>query len=103
MKQYCVYINTNKNNTTLYIGVTNNLPRRMYEHKNKITKGFTAKYNVNKLVYFEQTENILSAIQREKQLKNWHREWKINLINSINPKLEDLNKSLLEDPETSSG
>jgi len=75
----------------------------MYEHKNKITKGFTAKYNVNKLVYFEQTENILSAIQREKQLKNWHREWKINLINSINPKLEDLNKSLLEDPETSSG
>ncbi len=95
MKQYCVYITTNKNNTTLYIGVTNDLPRRMLQHKNKLVDGFTKKYNVDKLVYFEQTENVMSALEREKQLKNWHRDWKINLINNFNPEWKDLANNLL--------
>jgi putative endonuclease len=95
MKQYCVYIMTNKLNKVLYIGVTNNLPRRVYEHKKKLTKGFTAKYNLTKLVFFEQTKYIKSALEREKQLKNWHRQWKINLINEFNPKWKDLYKTLL--------
>lgn len=90
MKQFCVYVLTNKDNKVLYIGVTGNLKRRILEHKNKTTKGFTEKYNCNKLVYFEQTENIMSALEREKQLKRWHREWKINLINEFNPKWRDL-------------
>ena len=94
-KQYCVYIATNKNNTTLYIGVTGNLPKRIYEHKNKVVDGFTKKYNLDKLVYFEQTEDVQSALRREKQLKNWHRDWKINLINSYNPTWEDLANTLL--------
>jgi len=96
MKQYCVYILTNKNNKVLYIGVTGNLPKRIHEHKNKFVKGFSEKYNTHKLVYFEQTEDIISAISREKQLKNWHRDWKINLINDYNPKWEDLSDKLLE-------
>ena len=75
---------------TLYIGVTNNLTKRVYEHKNKLKEGFTKKYNINKLVYFESTTSIESAIQREKQLKNWKREWKINLIESINKSWNDL-------------
>jgi putative endonuclease len=70
----------------LYIGVTNNLERRMYEHKNKMVNGFTKKYYLTKLVYFEATTDVKSAIGREKQLKNWHREWKINLIREFNPK-----------------
>ncbi|HEX8974192.1 MAG TPA: GIY-YIG nuclease family protein [Patescibacteria group bacterium] len=101
MKQYCVYITTNMNNSTLYIGVTGNLPRRIYEHKNKLVDGFTKNYNVDKLVYFEQTEDVQSALRREKQLKNWHRDWKINLINSSNPEWKDLADTLL-DTETSS-
>jgi putative endonuclease len=101
MKQYCVYITTNKANTVLYIGITSSLPKRIEEHKNKLVEGFTEKYNTNKLVYFEQTENIISAIAREKQLKNWHRQWKINLINKFNPNWKDLSKDLL-DAETSS-
>jgi putative endonuclease len=96
MKQYCVYIVTNKTNSTLYIGVTSNLPKRIYEHKNKLADGFTKKYNVNKLVYFEQTENVQSALKREKQLKNWHRNWKTNLINSVNPEWRDLASTLLD-------
>ncbi|MCD4704572.1 GIY-YIG nuclease family protein [bacterium] len=90
MKQYCVYILTNKNNTVLYIGVTNNLLRRIREHKNKKFRGFTNKYNVNKLVYYEITDNINSAITREKQLKNWRRKWKIELINEFNSEWKDL-------------
>lgn len=95
MKQYCVYITTNKSNTTLYVGVTGNLPKRIYEHKNKLVDGFTKKYNVDRLVYFEQTEDVRSALNREKQIKNWHRDWKINLISSFNPEWKDLADSLL--------
>ncbi len=95
MRQYCVYILTNKHNTVLYIGVTGNLKRRLHEHQAKQTQGFTAKYNVGKLVYFEQTENVMSALQREKQLKNWHRQWKINLITESNPDWKDLSFEIL--------
>ncbi len=97
MKQYCVYITTNRENKVLYIGVTSNLPKRIYEHKNKLVEGFTGKYNADKLVYFEQTEDVNSALRREKQLKNWHRDWKINLINSFNPQWIDLAGTLLDD------
>jgi putative endonuclease len=100
MKTYFVYIITN-NKKTLYIGVTNNLERRIYEHKNKLIDGFSKRYNLNKLVYFEECGNIESAIRREKQLKNWHREWKINLIESINPNWEDYSNGI-PDAETSS-
>ena len=81
MKQYYVYILTNKTNKVIYIGVTNNLIRRMYEHKNKLVDGFTKKYNLMKLVYFEITTDVKSALISEKQLKNWHRAWKNNIIN----------------------
>jgi putative endonuclease len=94
MKQYCVYILTNKLNKVLYIGVTSSLPKRINEHKKKLIDGFTKKYNVDKLVYFEQTENIRSALNREKQLKNWHRSWKVNLINKFNPDWKDLSEGL---------
>ena len=87
-----VYILTNINNTPFYIGVTSNLPKRIWEHKNKFVDGFTKKYNVDKLVYYELTENIETAINREKQLKNWHRDWKIKLIKKINPNFDDLYK-----------
>ena len=90
VKQYYVYILTNFSNTVLYIGVTGNLERRIYEHKNGLLEGFSKKYKVNKLVYFEQGFDINEAIYREKQLKNWQREWKINLIKQTNPDLEDL-------------
>ena len=89
-KTYAVYIMTNYSETSLYIGVTSNLPKRVWEHKNKVVEGFTEKYNVDKLVYFETTDSIESAIKREKQLKNWHREWKINLIKEKNPDFRDL-------------
>ncbi len=104
-KQYFVYILTNKTNNVLYIGVTNNLTRRIYEHKNKLIDGFTKKYNLNKLVYYETTDNAESAIKREKQLKNWHRDWKINLINQQNPEWQDLSVEFFEDgdPEINSG
>lgn len=89
MKQYCVYIITN-HSKTLYIGVTSNLKKRIWEHKQKLTEGFTKKYNIHKLVYCEQTENVLSAITREKQLKRWRREKKIKLIEKENPLWLDL-------------
>lgn len=81
---------TNYSETSLYIGVTSNLQKRVWEHKNKLYKGFTKKYNLDKLVYYELTESIESAIIREKQLKNWHKEWKINLIKEMNPSFRDL-------------
>ncbi len=79
-----------KRNGVLYIGVTNNLIRRVYEHKNNLVIGFTQKYFVHRLVYFEKTEDINSAIIREKQLKKWNRKWKIELIEKENPKWKDL-------------
>jgi len=79
-KQFYIYILTNKSNKVYYIGVTNDLKRRVFEHKNKLFGGFSKKYNLNKLVYYEVTNNVNSAIRREKQLKNWHRQWKINLL-----------------------
>ena len=89
MKDYYVYIMSNKSKT-LYIGVTNDLSRRIYEHKNKMIDGFTKKYNLTMLVHFEVFQSIDDAILREKQLKNWHRQWKINLIESINKDWKDL-------------
>jgi putative endonuclease len=90
---YYVYIATNYKNTVLYTGVTNNIARRMYEHKNKLVKGFTEKYNVNKLVYAEEFESIDDAITAEKKIKGWVREKKINLIKNINPDFIDLDTS----------
>lgn len=91
MKTYYVYILTNKPNGVLYIGVTNDLERRNFEHETKYSEySFTARYNAAKLVYYEATSSVDDAIKREKQLKNWHRDWKINLIESANPKWQDL-------------
>lgn len=81
---------SNKYNTVLYIGVTNNLERRVFEHHNELIKGFTSKYKTKKLVYFEEYRSIHDAIAREKQLKNWHHDWKMNLIKSINPDFKNL-------------
>lgn len=89
MKQYYVYIMTNKSRT-IYTGVTNDLQRRVYEHKQKLVPGFTAKYNISRLVYFEETTDALSAIAREKQIKGWLRVKKTNLIESTNPEWLDL-------------
>ena len=77
---YYTYITANKYRGTIYIGITNNLERRMSEHKNGIIQGFTKQYNVNQLVYYDIFKNPMDAIEREKQLKRWHRQWKINLI-----------------------
>lgn len=90
MKSYCVYILASKRNGTLYTGVSNNLLRRVIEHKRKLIKGFTEKYNINKLVWYEQTSDIRIAIQREKQIKKWLRKWKLELIEKSNPCWEDL-------------
>ena len=86
---------TNWNNKVLYTGITNNLERRIYEHKNKLIKGFTAKYNVNKLVYFDYTSDVKSAIVREKQIKGWTRQKKNELVQSINPEWKDLSQAIL--------
>ena len=92
-KIYYIYILSSKRNGTLYIGVTNNLNRRLYQHKAKqYEKSFTAKYIVHKLVYYEHTENIESALAREKQLKSWNRTWKINLIEKNNPQWKDVSR-----------
>ena len=84
-----IYILTNKNNV-LYIGVTSNLIKRIYEHKNETMNGFTSKYKTTKLVYYEQFTNINEAIEREKKLKNWHKKWKIDLITKFNKEWKDL-------------
>jgi len=89
-RNYYVYIVANKNNTVLYTGVTNDLRRRIHEHKTKLNKGFTAKYNVYKLVYFEQYTDIGVTILREKRIKKWKREWKERLIQEKNPGWIDL-------------
>jgi putative endonuclease len=88
-KSYYVYIMTNESNT-LYTGVTNDLTKRVFEHKNKLLPGFTAKYNITRLVYFEETNDVQTAIAREKQIKGWLRKKKLGLISSVNPKWEDL-------------
>ena len=87
---YYVYIITNKSKTVLYTGVTNNIERRMYEHKNKQIEGFTKRYNVNQLVYYESYSDVNYAISREKQIKNLLRRKKEELINSMNPNWDDL-------------
>ena len=89
MKKYFVYILSSKNKT-LYIGFTDILARRIYEHKLGLIDGFTKKYNVNQLVYYESHPTLTNALKREKQLKNWHRQWKINLIESVNKDWKDL-------------
>ena len=87
---YFVYILSNWNDSVLYIGITSNLPRRLYEHRNHLADGFTKKYNVHKLVYFEDTNDVHAAIAREKQLKGWRREKKNALISKSNPQWLDL-------------
>ncbi|MGE4500909.1 MAG: GIY-YIG nuclease family protein [Hydrogenovibrio sp.] len=90
IKQPCVYIMANHNNKVLYVGVTSNLVQRVFQHRNHLVEGFTKKYNVTKLVYFEIHEDMLAAIRREKVLKNWHREWKNNLVSEFNLDWNDL-------------
>ena len=90
MKDYYVYILTNNNDSILYIGMTNDLQRRVFEHKNRLVDGFTKKYHVHKLVYYEITTDVNSAIAREKQLKGWKRVKKNELIESVNPKWNEL-------------
>ncbi len=92
-----VYFMTNKSNSVLYVGVTNNLFRRVFEHKEKINKGFTKRYNVDKLVYYEVYDNIELAIAREKQIKNWKREWKNALVEKDNPQWDDLFERLIKE------
>jgi len=96
MKQryYYVYILSNKYNNVIYVGITNDLIRRVYEHKNKLVEGFTEKYNVDKLVYYELFNDPINAITREKQLKGYSRKKKVELINSFNPEWEDLYENL---------
>ena len=92
-----VYILTNHANTVLYTGVTNNVVRRVYEHKHKLVGGFTSKYNITQLVYYEGTNDVQTALAREKQIKGWLRERKIALIKSVNPRWLDLSASWYED------
>jgi putative endonuclease len=87
---YFVYLMTNWNNTVMYVGMTNDLPRRVYEHKNKLLKGFTSTYNINKLVYYESTTDVHSAIDREKEIKKWRRDKKNKLVIMNNPDWIDL-------------
>jgi len=90
VKQYFIYILASKRNGTLYLGITSNLLKRVYEHKNNLIEGFTKKYNVHNLVYYETYSDIYDAIAREKGIKKWKRHWKIELIEKSNPKWEDL-------------
>jgi len=94
-KRGYVYILTNKNDTVLYIGITSNLVKRIYEHKANLVEGFTNKYRTHKLVYYEVFEDIISAITREKQIKGWLRTKKIDLVGKFNPKWDDLYKTII--------
>ncbi len=89
-KKAAVYILASQRNGTLYIGVTSNLVKRVWEHKNNLVKGFTEKYAVHQLVWYEQHEDMITAIEKEKKLKNWHRKWKLGLIEQSNPAWKDL-------------
>jgi putative endonuclease len=112
-RQPCVYILASQPRGTLYIGVTSDLPGRLYQHRTRATRGFTSRYGVLRLVHFEPFDDMYTAISREKQLKRWHRQWKINLIEESNPNWRDLAITLgfdplplghpTVDPETSSG
>ena len=90
MKTYYVYILASKRNGILYVGVTSDIARRLYEHKNNLIAGFTRKYNAHNLVYYERFDDVESAIQREKRLKKWNRKWKLELIEGANPEWRDL-------------
>lgn len=90
MNNYYVYIMANKRNGTLYVGFTHDLVKRVYEHKNDLVKGFTQRYGIHMLVYYEQHENSEAAITREKRLKVWQRKWKIRIIEEMNPEWKDL-------------
>jgi putative endonuclease len=94
MKDYFVYILASKIGGTIYVGVTNDLVRRVYEHQHKLVEGFTKKYGVSKLVYYEIHSDIEAAITREKQLKKWNRAWKVRLIEETNPNWDDLYRSI---------
>lgn len=94
MKYYYAYILANKTNTVLYTGVTNDLKKRVYQHREKLVEGFAKKFNVYGLIFYEQTENVESAIQREKQIKSWSRLRKVELISKFNPEWEDLYEKL---------
>ena len=96
MKAPVLYILASKRNGTLYIGVTSDLIKRIWQHKNNSVAGFTKKYNVHTLVYFEQHQEMMEAIKREKQLKKWNRSWKINLIEKGNPDWDDLYVGLID-------
>lgn len=98
MKNYYVYILASSKNGTLYVGFTSDLERRVFEHKNNVIDGFTKKYRVHDLVYYEVTEDSTSGIAREKQLKKWDRAWKVDLIEKCNPSWKDLAKELFLDP-----
>lgn len=91
---YYIYLLTNWNNKVMYVGMTNDLRRRIFEHKNKLLEGFTKKYNINKLVYFDETNDVLTAIAREKEIKRWRREKKNKLVESMNPEWNDLSQAL---------
>jgi len=101
-KYYYTYMATNKNNTTLYTGVTNNLERRSFEHKNKLVKGFTSKYNIYKIVWYDVFDSPSEAISAEKKIKGWTRAKKINLITSANQDFQDLDPSQAQDDRKSS-
>ena len=94
MKSFCVYIMASKKDGVLYVGFTSDLRKRVWEHKNGVVEGFTKRYFVHRLVYYEQTENVLSAIEREKRIKKWNREWKVRLIEEKNPEWKDLSEDL---------
>ena len=94
--EYYVYILASKRNGTLYIGVTSDLVKRVWEHKNNVVQGFTQKYNVHKLVYYESGIDVSDAITREKQMKKWNRQWKIELIEKNNPEWKDLYYDLIK-------
>ncbi|MFP3011487.1 MAG: GIY-YIG nuclease family protein [Rickettsia sp.] len=96
MKEYYVYILSNKYDGTLYIGVTSDIIKRVWQHKQKIIKGFTTKYNLDKLVYFEQFNDINLAISREKRLKEYKRKWKLDLIEANNPNWYDLYEDIIK-------
>jgi len=94
-KDYYVYVLASQRNGTLYVGVTSNLIKRIWEHKNKVIQGFTQKYSVDKLVYFEQYRDPENAIKREKRLKNYNRQWKLELVEKENPEWRDLYTELV--------